>query len=173
MGTDIHVYIERKGKDGKWEYGGLYDAYFKEVYDDSTGTWVESKTLTSEPCEIYANRNYNLFSLLGENYRGEFETVVPIHGAPDDMSDEVSALTLDEDTGKPSTYYFEYNWVLYSELDSVMEMLRRMRKLSKRDKEIYRTFRDFYVIVDNARWQSRKTIGCRSDEIRIVYWFDN
>ena len=160
MGTDIHVYIEQKNPNGEWEFCGLYDRYT-----------VNGDTVV-EPGVTYCNRNYNLFSLLGEQWRGEYEVIVPMHGKPNDLSDEVYRMTLDEDTGEPSSYYFEYNWLTISELDMVMDTLHKLRKLSKRDKRIYNTFRDFYAVVSNAMFQSARHISGR-DNTRIVYWFDN
>lgn len=171
MGMDIHVYVEQKNKDtGKWEYAGLYDLTFETHYDN--GEWRKSDTPELVPANIYTGRNYDLFSLLGETLRGSYQPVVPIHGKPDDLSDEVYKLTLDEETGEPAKYFFGYNWLTFAEFEYCMMMLHSARKASKRQKEQWRTMRSFYEIVYNAMWQASEH-NAGYEDTRIVYWFDN
>lgn len=171
MGVDIHVYMERK-VNGKWEYGGLYDRYYKSSYDYDTRTFIKDVEAVLEPVSIYTGRNYDLFSILSNCSRGSFNCSVPEYGKPSDMSEEVYNLTLDEETGKPASYYYNFNTLTLNELDKVAETLFLLRKNGKKNKAMWKCFRHFYEIVSNAAYQSKETFECSFDNVRIVYWFD-
>lgn len=98
MGCDIHMNIEIKNKDGKWERYNWEDEYIVGKYDDGEPKydWGE---IFKNPLDI--NRNYDLFAILA-NVRNGYgfagcdtgDGFVPIslpRGLPRDVSDEVKA----------------------------------------------------------------------------------
>ena len=171
MGTDIHVFVEQRNTNGEWEYCGLYDCYRNSVYNFTTNDW--ERNLVVEPANIFNIRNYDLFNLLTGRWDGyEDYSIVPWHGKPEDMSEEVYEMTLDPETGEPGQYYFNFNYLTITELETVFETLYLRRKVSKDEKAKYNTFKPFFDIVTNAVWQSQNHNAGHNDT-RIVYWFDN
>ena len=173
MGADIHVYIEQRNERGAWEYCGLYDVYFDKHFDDERHGWFDDETPTVEPANIYTIRNYDLFSLLGNVYRGSFETVVPVHGYPEDMSEEVKNLTVDPDTGDTYLGLYGFNWFTVSELVYANDTLNRLKKVSKEDKVKWVIFNEFFSILMNSMYQSMNMSVSSNNDVRFVYWFDN
>ena len=77
MGCDIHIYLEKKNNNGKWE---SLDYYKKSSYSKSG----------FEVIPIYDSRNYSLFSVLADvrNY-GDNEPICKPKGIPNDCYEDI------------------------------------------------------------------------------------
>lgn len=118
MGTDIYLYAEIKREDG-WHLLG-------ELKENSE-YYLEEKPNAQllKPVELYASRNYDLFSILTDvrNPNGKtlnnhkFEVISPSRGLPEDLSPELRDLLKEwelED-GKDSGVSGS-SWLLLSEV---------------------------------------------------------
>jgi hypothetical protein len=118
MGTDIYLYAEIKRKDGWHLLGELEEN--SEYYPEE-----KPNAQMLKPVELYANRNYNLFSILADvrNPDGKtlgnqkFEVISPPRGLPEDLSPELhdwlKERELEDDKGSDVS---GSSWLLLSEV---------------------------------------------------------
>lgn len=97
MGCDIHLYVEKKNKNGKWKFV-KDDSNVREFYDE------------------YTNRNYSLFGILAGVREHDNAPISSPKGLPYDSSSDVDKFFKSWDCDAHSTSYltlrelFEYNW---------------------------------------------------------------
>lgn len=198
MGTDIHMHVEYKDRDGKWECGD----YFRLKNDRY---WV---------VEFLGDRNYDLFAVLANvrNY-GNTEYIDDPRGLPDDASELVrefyenweddahscSFLTLRElidfnseghplkrsgmispeaqkqlDLGIiPDSWCQDTNvegWERREWEEDNDVLVRLIEKLKERADDLNLIY---YFRWDSENQKTRDLAYDNSSNIRIVFWFDN
>lgn len=92
MGCDIHLYVEKKQPDGRWQAQGEF-----ERERDEDGGW-----LSHVGRRLYTGRNYNLFAILANVRNGRgfagiktgegFNPISEPRGVPDDASSDYKAI---------------------------------------------------------------------------------
>lgn len=151
MGCDIHMHVEYKEK-GVWQNGNFYkkDGYGYELV------------------EFYGDRNYKLFAILADvrNYDCVKYISEP-KGFPDDATEYVSLDYVRWGIDAHSCSYFTLKELIdfneehhYEELDHLIDALK-----ARAD--------DLYVIYDFMWKHDRERAYELSNNIRIVFWFDN
>lgn len=111
MGADIHLFVEKKDENGKWQ---SLDEWSKEDCDEDDEYCVPDVPYGKE---LYRDRNYYLFALLADvrNY----DDIKPIHapkGLPDDVSEPVKKRSDYEDGDAHSHSWYtlkelqDYDW---------------------------------------------------------------
>jgi len=111
MGTDIHIFAERKQRDGTWE---LFDEPESQEYPQLNGGHSRI------PRSIYDGRNYGLFAILANvrnGLRSEelFKTIDELRGVPDDLSPLAKTYYGDGAGWHNATWYYleeiqDYDW---------------------------------------------------------------
>lgn len=103
MGTDIHMYAEKK-VNGKWEM--IRKSFMNLDYDEKKKDFVH--TLTDE---VYVDRNYSLFTVLaGVRDKFECDPIAYCRGLPEDISEETKRF-VNEDG-----YLHDVNYITLTEL---------------------------------------------------------
>lgn len=109
MGCDIHLYLEVRGRDGKWHHAqGVVDDHVRDKDDPGDKPGVPDVPL---PERIWHGRHYELFAYLAgvrQNVHGSKQHF-PVTGFPSDASPEVRAIweTWDGDGHTPSSINLE------------------------------------------------------------------
>lgn len=168
MGCDIHMYVEYKinSKDNStWRCGD----YFK-VYDPL------SEIPTMKRIELYGDRNYSLFAVLADvrNY-DLVEYIAEPKGLPDDATEYVKQEYSNWGSDAHSCSYFTLQELIdyHNEHDQrdflghdILKPLINRLKLRA----------DELDVIWNFEWDNsftRDVAYKKSDNIRIVFWFDN
>lgn len=122
MGTDIHLAVERRRPDGKWER--CFPPAGVRLLDD--WFYVNQADAGYVRHSWYSERNYTLFAVLADVRNGYgfagVPTFVPIkpiampRGLPVDISPEVSRLLDDYEADDISLGDHDFSWLLVSEL---------------------------------------------------------
>ena len=81
MGSDIHFYIEKKKRDGKWHLAECHEIYHAE--DDPS--WLEISNWSP-------GRNYYFFGMLADVRGSSGRNTVPERGVPEDASPMIKTL---------------------------------------------------------------------------------
>ena len=148
MGTDIHVYLEEKHKDGKWHCVG------KNMYD---------------------GRDYNLFGLLaGVRCYGINNAVTPLRGLPKDVSDVIRKAWVEEREWSHSCTWYALDELfdaLYKknvsdckdDADSLECFLQSIINYMVKDMSWFQ----FQV------WKFRRQFPKIAERFRVVMWFDS
>lgn len=157
MGCDIHMHVEYK--------------------DDrrTNGVWVSGDYYTRNECggfslvEFCGDRNYHLFAILADvRNNGDYTYIDMPRGIPDDATETVRIYYAIWGMDAHSASYFTLKELIdfYKEnKDDQLEFL--IRKLKERADELN-------VIWDFEWEHDGSGIGYeKSDNIRIVFWFDN
>jgi len=117
MGCDIHVYVEARGANGKWE---CQDKVWKEadgefrLYAQFGDCARKANPQYNEPAYRYINRDYILFSVLADVRNGSEDKTPFIdeaRGLPEDVTPEVKEQS--ESMGEDG---HSHSWLLLSEV---------------------------------------------------------
>lgn len=195
MGCDIHVYTERKNRDGKWECADFFEV--NEYYDkDDNDEWEQPMNHV----DFYKGRDYELFGALA-GVRSDIEHIEP-KGIPDDCSKECKEdfIRWDSDAHTPS-------WMTITELKDHQKKLgntvKRSGMISEKQKEELalgikpsswcqwtsiggyveaewedesRPLDDFMGQLDNfmkTKYYEHEIKVIDDNDFRVVFWFDN
>lgn len=128
MGTDIHLYVERK-ENGKWV---SCDKWTKLEYSEE-----EDVLSVDYEAQFYTDRNYNLFAILANVRNGYgfagiktgegFNIISKPKGLPEDVCQEVKAISEELDTNGHSHSFFtvqelmDFDWTQTTKLQWVVD----------------------------------------------------
>lgn len=148
MGTDIHLFVERRTPDG-WE---------------SLDTWIEGRRGYAYPSwdnRFYSDRNYDLFAVLADvRNSGGFKPISPSRGLPGDLSPNLRKYSQLGDN-------HNHSWLMLRELVEYDWDQRVFVVYS-----ISGTLRDCCGDFIEKVIPRLQTLG-GLDDIRIVFWFDS
>jgi len=163
MGCDIHIYVEAKMK-GKW-------VAIEAMKPDENGNMD-----VPYPQRVYTGRNYFLFGFLTEgkvrNDRGVY--ACKLKGFPKDASDEIKVIYERWGTDAHTPNYItlkelqSVNWeqkIIDEDRDSDGNVVEKSIPLKQALDQFYWDVvmrMDFYAVTQHE-----------SDEMRLVFWFDN
>jgi len=160
MGCNIHVYTEKKNKDGKWlctDYFSVNE-YYKEELEDHDDP-ADANPYTHE--DFYSGRDYGLFgALAGVRY----ETLHPDpKGIPEDASKECLAdyKQWDCDAHTPS-------WFTLEELK-----LMSMQNLLENGEGLLSNFMSQLNTFLTNKYYKHQLDKMDDSDFRVVFWFDN
>lgn len=150
MGTDIHVYVETRENDGKWQIVPVYTVY----------KYVDDKT--PHIASPYNGRDYDLFEWLKDSFG--------VRGIPSDACDYVTNEYDDE--------YFDPSWATLASLKSqynkipkkiIVDYDEENNKPIKGKNELRLRVKSFIrsieYFVDIYGYYNE-------DEVRIIFWYD-
>lgn len=168
MGCDIHMYVEYKlvsREDAIWRCGD----YFR--INDPLSEEPELKRI-----ELYSSRNYNLFSVLADvrNY-GYMEYIADPRGLPGDATDYVKREYQAWGNDAHSCSYFT--------LRELIDYYKDNKPIDEFGKDILKPLIDSLKqraddldVIWDFEWNNsftRDVAYKKSNNIRIVFWFDN
>jgi hypothetical protein len=122
MGCDIHLVVERRNGDGRWQRvlppPEAYDPWLKEMAEKEPNDRYYSDRVKYV---WYNDRNYNLFAILADVRNGfDFKPIAQPRGLPDDLSEEVNALANPSDDDDDSNDIWlgdhSHSWLTVREL---------------------------------------------------------
>lgn len=175
MGCDIHSYVEVK-KNNKWQ---VPEPPIFE-YDD-IGKRIYGKTHHNHPFEW---RNYGVFGFLADvrNY-SRVPSITAKRGIPDDVSGEVKAELESWDSDAHSCSWLSLKELTEFDYDATFEDRRTTRQTGPNswngaaladegDGEVV-TFREFLGQPFFRDLEAMKELAKSTEDVRIVFWFDN
>ena len=190
MGTDITIFAERRGDDGKWQ---LFD---EPVENTETFAWSHMKLI---PNLFYDSRDYRLFSILANVRNGTkteepFNVVAKLRGVPDDMS-QLGRDLHSEGCLSASWLYveelFDFDWEQTAQfagevehkyaylfegnpLGYPREEMRRLQNPNPKDGEVQLTVGPAASMVDGTkvRWRESYRLSTRDFPAKIERYRD-
>lgn len=180
MGVDITVYAEvRNRKSGKWNIVPIKVQHDHYVASDLSKPHVlDKKVLVWRYAHPYTGRNYELFDVLRG---GTYNSILDYdRGLPSDVSDEVNA-EHKQFKSKESGKFFSYgeSWLTLAELYAALSNKKKYPKWEKwldeegieqKEPGVRADLKDFVSAVRNFV----DIYGYYdTNDVRIVYWFDN
>lgn len=166
MGADIHIYAERRLKDGSWSYLRGYDAHNRRTYDDKPEK------------QSYGNL---LFSRARSRDYGFFADLAGVRGpgpAPKGLPDDVSPLVAEESElyggdGHSHSWYSAKEFVpifMKHHLTNEERAEIVTHKLEGSGTSLTHHVLNWYLGIDVPYGKDDKP---DPSAIRFVFWFDN
>ena len=162
MGADIHFYVEKKKRDGKWHLAECHEIEPDTYEEKGDSIYIRSQD---------GGRNYGFFGLLA-NVRGySGESTIPARGVPKDVSPDLGRYIEQWGCDAHSTSHCSI-----SEYEAVCDEFAELCK-KEGNSDYSGPWRE--VIQYALDWLSKEAVETAllddpyKPDIRFVYFFDN